>query len=182
MKDMLQSCRTAEEIYDVVAHFVETVFSSESGALYMFSISQNLLEKVASWGKFIPGEHVFPPGECRAFQHAQTYTADAVDPRHACCREGILQSSGHCVPIIAEGKTLGILHLQGQEKGFSDVKKRLAAAITEQASFALCNLKLEEILSSEGIHDPLTGLFNRFYLEKVSRTGNRTVKERRDLR
>jgi diguanylate cyclase (GGDEF)-like protein len=166
MRDMLQSCRTTEEIYDVVAHFVETVFPSGSGALYMFTISRNLLEKVAGWGKFIPGEHVFPPGECRAFQHAQTYAADAVDPRHACCCADIVQSSCLCVPIIAEGKTLGVLHLQDQGKEFSEFKKRLAAAITEQASFALCNLKLEEILSSQGIHDPLTGLFNRFYLEK----------------
>lgn len=164
MKDMLQSCKTAEEIYDVVVHFVETVFPSESGALHIFSISQNLLEKVASWGKPISADHIFPPGECQAFLRRQTYAADAAGPGHTCRRAGTVHSSCLCVPIMAEGKTLGVLHLQAQ--GFSLFKRRLATAIAEQASFALCNFKLEEILSSEGIHDPLTGLFNRFYLEK----------------
>jgi transposase-like protein len=36
MRDMLQSCRTAEEIYDVIAQFSKIVFPSESGALYMY--------------------------------------------------------------------------------------------------------------------------------------------------
>jgi diguanylate cyclase (GGDEF)-like protein len=164
MKDMLQSCKTAEEIYDVIAHFVETVFSSESGALHIFSIPQNLLEKVASWGKSISADRILSPGECQAFQNRQTYAADAACPAHTCHRAGTFHSSCLCVPILAEGKTIGVLHLQGH--GFSVFKQRLATAIAEQASFALCNFKLEEILSSEGIHDPLTGLFNRFYLEK----------------
>jgi transcriptional regulator with GAF, ATPase, and Fis domain len=113
MKNILQSCKTAEEIYDVIANFVETVFSSESGALHIFSISQNFLEKVASWGKSVPTDRILPPGECPAFQSRQTYAADTACPAHTCRRAGAFHSSCLCVPILVEGKTLGVLHLQG---------------------------------------------------------------------
>lgn len=43
---------------------------------------------------------------------------------------------------------------------------RLANAVAERISFALANLKLRELLRNQSIRDPLTGLFNRRYLEE----------------
>jgi diguanylate cyclase (GGDEF)-like protein len=122
-----------------------------------------------SWKKWQAGGNPFPKITFSLRVNARHFCAVKLMARmppagHTCRRAGTVHSSCLCVPIMAEGKTLGVLHLQGQ--GFSVFKRRLATAIAEQASFALCNFKLEEILSSESIHDPLTGLFNRFYLEK----------------
>jgi diguanylate cyclase (GGDEF)-like protein len=48
-----------------------------------------------------------------------------------------------------------------------EAKQRLAVAIAENLSLALANLKLRESLQNQAIHDPLTGLYNRRYLEET---------------
>jgi diguanylate cyclase (GGDEF)-like protein len=44
--------------------------------------------------------------------------------------------------------------------------KRRANAVAERVSLALANLKLRELLRNQSIRDPLTGLYNRRYLEE----------------
>ncbi len=46
------------------------------------------------------------------------------------------------------------------------ILKRRASAVAERVSLALANLKLRELLHNQSIRDPLTGLYNRRYLEE----------------
>jgi diguanylate cyclase (GGDEF)-like protein len=43
---------------------------------------------------------------------------------------------------------------------------RQASAVGERISLALANLRLRDVLRSQSIRDPLTGLFNRRYMEE----------------
>jgi diguanylate cyclase (GGDEF)-like protein len=45
-------------------------------------------------------------------------------------------------------------------------ERRLATVLAEQVALALGNLKLRESLKNQSICDPLTGLFNRRYMEE----------------
>lgn len=80
-----------------------------------------------------------------------------------------------CIPMTAQGETLGVLYLEAEAsaqdaetntdieiEGFS----HLAAKVAERVSPAIANLKLRELLRNQSIRDPLTGLFNRRYLEE----------------
>ena len=87
---------------------------------------------------------------------------------------GTLATGYLCVPLMAQGTSLGIFHIrflscatQGREAGELEAKQRLAVAIAENLSLALANLKLRESLQNQAIHDPLTGLYNRRYLEET---------------
>src|SRR5881396_1344490 len=72
-----------------------------------------------------------------------------------------------CVPMMAQGEALGILHLGYQEVGrLTESKQRFAVAVAEHVALALSNLKLHETLRSQSIRDPLTGLFNRRFMEE----------------
>ena len=76
-----------------------------------------------------------------------------------------------CIPLIAQGETMGILHLRSQrEHGGSeilpDVKEQLAVTAADHITLALANLTLRETLRVQSIRDVLTGLFNRRYLEE----------------
>ena len=55
----------------------------------------------------------------------------------------------------------------GQGSGELEAKQRLAVAIAENLALALANLKLRETLQNQAIRDPLTGLYNRRYLEET---------------
>jgi len=83
-------------------------------------------------------------------------------------------ASGYlCVPLIAQGDTLGIFHLrsgsrnEAGEPELSAAKEQLALTVAEDMALALANLKLRETLRSQAIRDPLTGLFNRRYMEET---------------
>jgi diguanylate cyclase (GGDEF)-like protein len=80
-----------------------------------------------------------------------------------------------CVPFMAQGEALGIVSLQmkgSQEdqeaspRSSDESERRLAAVLAEQVALALGNLKLRESLKNQSICDPLTGLFNRRYMEE----------------
>jgi diguanylate cyclase (GGDEF)-like protein len=81
-----------------------------------------------------------------------------------------------CVPLAAQGETLGVLYLecssqpanhsQGLAENQIEALGRQARAVGERISLALANLRLRDVLRSQSIRDPLTGLFNRRYMEE----------------
>jgi diguanylate cyclase (GGDEF)-like protein/PAS domain S-box-containing protein len=176
MADMLQSCPTAEEAYTVMAHWAEQMFAGRSGALYVISASRNLVEPVAVWGDSGLGDSVFAPDGCWALRTGRPHTV--ADPTsRLVCRHLSEQPRGGslCVPMMAQGEALGILHLQaeagwvalsgGPAQGI-DSLKQLAVTVAEHLALALANLKLRETLRTQSIRDPLTKLFNRRYMEE----------------
>jgi len=77
-----------------------------------------------------------------------------------------------CVPLFAEGETLGLLHLRrlsgksSENTGSIEFSLNLATAVAEEASLALGNLRVRESLHEQSVRDPLTGLYNRRFLEE----------------
>ena len=177
MVDVLQSCRTSAEAFDAISHYVPKFFPIDAGALYLLRNSKNLLSSVTVWGQPPPSEEWFPPDDCWAVRGGRVHRVD--DPASALiCKHvpltGTLATGYLCVPLMAQGTSLGIFHIrflscaaQGREAGALEAKQRLAVAIAENLSLALANLKLRESLQNQAIHDPLTGLYNRRYLEET---------------
>jgi len=67
-----------------------------------------------------------------------------------------------------QGEILGVLHVQSQsQENLDEAKHRLAYTVVEQVAMALSNLKLREALREQSIRDPLTGLYNRRYMEEA---------------
>jgi diguanylate cyclase (GGDEF)-like protein len=62
--------------------------------------------------------------------------------------------------MTAQGNVLGVVSVRG--KSYDE----LSTAFVEQIALALASLKLREILRSQSIRDPLTGLFNRRFMEE----------------
>jgi diguanylate cyclase (GGDEF)-like protein len=69
-----------------------------------------------------------------------------------------------CVPMMAHGDVVGLLHLR---HGSGPVDPRLPGAIADQVALSIANLKLRDTLRSQSIRDPVTSLFNRRYLEET---------------
>lgn len=89
-----------------------------------------------------------------------------------------------CVPMMAQGEALGILHLSFSEpnKDFTKHQQRLASTVAERVGLALANLRLREALRSQSVRDPLTGLFNRRYMEEsLEREMRRAARNRKPV-
>jgi diguanylate cyclase (GGDEF)-like protein len=79
------------------------------------------------------------------------------------------------MPITSQGEPLGLMYFRWHLKkgetrdaagAAASFRTTLAEAFTEQVGLALTNLRLKEMLRSQAIHDPLTGLHNRRFLEE----------------
>src|SRR4029077_10687704 len=94
-----------------------------------------------------------------------------------------------CIPLMAHGETLGILCLVtepnesvGAQTSISELNVKLAVSVAEQAALSFANLKLREKLRYQSIRDPLTGLFNRRYLdESLERELPNAIRKNRSL-
>jgi diguanylate cyclase (GGDEF)-like protein len=140
----------------------------------MVNNSRNLFETVAIWGRDPQLTSTFAPDECWSVRRGRLHKVE--NPREAlrCPHVAEEVSGGYlCVPLIAQGETLGVLHLRpgppaaGQTPELAVVKDQMALAVAEDLALALANLRLRESLRSQAIRDPLTGLFNRRYLEET---------------
>jgi diguanylate cyclase (GGDEF)-like protein/PAS domain S-box-containing protein len=177
MSDMLQTCQTSEEAFSAIGHFVPKFFPTDAGAVYFCRDPGNLLSPVTAWGPVPPREELFPPDDCWAIRSGRVHRVDDPDTALLCkhiTATNALAGGYLCVPLMAQGASLGILHirtlscaLQGREAGGLAAKQRLAVAIAENLALALANLKLRETLQNQAIRDPLTGLYNRRYLEET---------------
>ena len=87
---------------------------------------------------------------------------------------------------------MGVLYLDALPKSLSpdlalrpdptEILARQAKAVGERVSLALANLRLREVLRGQSIRDPLTGLFNRRFMEEsFERELRRAVRGKQQL-
>jgi diguanylate cyclase (GGDEF)-like protein len=172
MGDFIENCPTPEESYPVIAHFVRQLFPDQSGALYLWQTSGKL-QAVARWGESPPETIEFSPERCWVLEHNQSLEGPNDGLHCQCLLTDMLDPSGMpyiCIPLVARGERLGIFHLR-DTRGSADTVgaywRRLAMMAAGHIALELSNLHLRVRLERQAIRDPLTGLFNRRYLDEM---------------
>jgi diguanylate cyclase (GGDEF)-like protein/PAS domain S-box-containing protein len=173
LMDILQSCQTVEEAYSIASRVLPNTLSSPSGALCITTPSRNVLEAVSIWGDQVATEKAFTPNDCWALRRGKmNQVRDSTSPLR--CKHVKEPTDGYlCVPLAAHGETLGTLYLEcppaSPASSLADsmsILEHQASAVGERLSLALANLRLRQALQSQSIRDPLTGLFNRLFMEE----------------
>jgi diguanylate cyclase (GGDEF)-like protein/PAS domain S-box-containing protein len=169
MDDLLQSCTTQAEAYKVIALAGGELFGGQGGCLAVLPSQNQYLEIVARWGDGPLGEAVFAVEDCWALRRGQVH--DVGDSQAGLlCRHFVPRPEARylCVPLTVQGEMLGVFCLAGAPNSKQHVSQlQLAVTVSESVKLSLSNLRLREKLRAEAIHDPLTGLFNRRYLEET---------------
>jgi diguanylate cyclase (GGDEF)-like protein len=192
MAGWLQSCNAIEEAYLAIANSVGPLFPEWIGALYVIGASKRVVEVVAEWGLPVRGERVFAPDDCWALRRGRLNLFGGGENTMRCRHvDAAFGAESVCVPLMAHGEALGILHLQPRRDAGErhvlagprvQANQRLCEVLAEQIGLALGNLKLRETLRNQSIRDALTGLFNRRYLEEsLEREISRANRDRNSI-
>ena len=172
--DLLQACPTAEESYGVIGQFLPRLLPGLDCALYLYRASRDRLEAVATAGTLAGSgrDQSFNPDACWALRLGRAHAF--TDGTLTCSHVGEPPAGGYlCVPITARGDTLGVLHVRYQAAGAPGEpdpwleRLRLTETIAERLALALANVNLREALRHQAVRDPLTGLFNRRYMQET---------------
>jgi len=166
----LQSSRTLQEALDVARSELPRLLPGVAGSIYLLRDSQNYAESAMSWGRHaaISGSLVTPQ-DCWAMRRGQPHCVDDVARGNKCAHIEVpapsQPASSACIPMQAQGFSLGFVFLTSPGPGIVP-GLALAEMAAEHLSLALFNLRLQERLRNQSIRDPLTGLFNRRFLDE----------------
>lgn len=173
--EWLQSCQSLKELFQVVECFMTRIFKDSSGELYVYSNSRDVLDGSCEWNRGGSIQAHIHPDDCWALRRGRMtrFGADEIGitcqhvvdlPNEEDSREYI------CIPIIAHGETVGLLHIRfssettADETMFEETVMPFAVRCAEQISLAIANVKLRDELMDQSTKDPLTGLWNRRHL------------------
>jgi diguanylate cyclase (GGDEF)-like protein len=181
MMTFLHASLESAEVTQVLERLLPTLFPATSGSVYIFRASRNLLERSASWPPGAPTDgDALAPDECWALRRGRYLHEPGSGPTcpHAEAEDG----ARLCVPMAAAGETIGLLTLRSGSDAIAPGVVRLADAAAAQIALAVSNLQLRQTLRTQSIRDPLTGLYNRRYLEEaLGREIARATREKRGV-
>lgn len=186
---LLECCGNTSEACGVAAQSIQKLLPEACcGTLYLFRSSRNVVEAAARWGDSNASEMLFSPDMCWSLRRGQPHwneLAGNINCSH------LTETQTHktlCVPMVGQGDTLGVLHLEfaaeaeskadSSAESLRDSRQRVATTIAGHIALSLASLRLRETLRDQSIRDPLTGLFNRRFMEEsLEREMQRAVRK-----
>lgn len=173
LNDQLQVCITVDEAQAHIAQMLPRLFAAGAGGLYLIEAGGRAHLSV-TWGESQPWAAAFPADECWGLRRGRAYVASAGQPERICRHWPPLDEAAGaaalCLPLVAQGEALGLLclPLPAAEAAGADPGplQRLAQTVADSLALALANLQLRDTLRQQSIRDPLTGMFNRRYMEE----------------
>lgn len=169
MGELLQSCIAREEVVTAAVGFAPKIFPFRRGAIALFNAEHNLVEIAGEWNTCQLPLASFEGEACWALRTGHQHLVPAGDLTARCQHAIGLSNTYLCVPILAQGEALGILHIQATDGDpeITEAEMSFHATFAAQVGLSVANIRLREALKTQSIKDPLTGLYNRRYLQEV---------------
>lgn len=169
--EVLQACNSQQEAYPVIGSVAAQLFPKASGALAVSVSRAHQMETAVEWGAEARMTASFLLDDCWALRRGQMQ--EVIDPgAPQSCRHFLSAPPGPyiCLPLPVRGDLLGLLNLRSAPgESLGPQQRQLLTTLGEVIKLSLSSLKLRDALRAQAIRDPLTGLFNRNYLDETLR-------------
>lgn len=168
--EVLQRCADKQDVYKVSAHYIERLFPGLAGGIYLMNPVIAMAEVVCRWGENPPNELGMLEEDCWAMRLGRPHLVRNPQGesycRHTQLAGKAFQENTLCIPLIDQGRVLGVLHLRGNMPARHTDWVQMASSAADHVALALSNLDLREHLRLQSVRDPLTDLYNRRFMEE----------------
>lgn len=168
MTDTLQSADSNADAAQVLRATSRKLLPGCGVCLYVFNNSRDRLDLVDSWDlpESYHASEGLVPSNCWALKRGKDHLNNPLE-ESLCCSHYIGEVASIEVPMMARGQVFGLLILvdRGGKCDNVDKARRIARALADSTSLALSNIALREQLRTQSLRDPMTGLYNRRYME-----------------
>ena len=171
LSDRVTFANGEADLVDAATAALRRLVPSVAGDVLLLNSSQDRLMVTGAWGsaecQVGRPATVDNPALCPGIRRGAVYAlGDGTDDLAVgCAAHPIAAGSSLCVPMLALGKTVGVIHLVRAEiDGFDVSSQQLAARAAEQVALGLANARMMQTMEGLAMADPLTGLYNaRFF-------------------
>lgn len=178
VNEWLYSAKSMDELLQVARKSMATLLPEAEGSLYIYSDDRDTLEVASVWGDTRSIDPI-TPDECWALRRGRAYSFGTRAIEFACAHVANEDHPFFCLPIVADGETIGMLHvrftafhLRGLNRvsleTFIEKRWLLCLLCAEQMSLAIANVRLRQMLLDQSVRDPLTRLWNRRWLRETT--------------
>lgn len=168
MTDTLQSADSNTDAAQVLRATSRKLLPGCGVCLYVFNNSRDRLDLVDCWDlpEGYQSSESLIPANCWALKRGKDHLNNPQEDS-LCCSHYIGEVASIEVPMLARGSVFGLLVLvdRGGKCTNVDRARRIARALADSTSLALSNISLREQLRTQSLRDPMTGLYNRRYME-----------------
>jgi diguanylate cyclase (GGDEF)-like protein len=180
----MQICVTAQEAYPRIKLIAHELFTNLSGGLSVYNSTTEQMETVIQWGENQILQNVFLPMDCFAIREADINLVDDPQKEIPCDHYLTPPPGGYlALPLLVQNELIGVIHIVAPVgKKIEQHQQDMAISFGNIVKLALANINLRSSLSELSLHDPLTNLYNRRYLNDIlSRELIRVARERSTL-
>jgi len=169
MMHRLQACQTRDELAEVVACFAPQTFPQLAGRLYVLEEARNALSLAASWLDPKGSQESFAPTACWGVRRGRPHASHVDGQDVACPHVGAGEARTLCVPLTAQGDTIGLLYFEALDPAEPPLESQRVYLdlLSDNIALALANMRLRERLANLAVRDALTGLHNRRSLDET---------------
>lgn len=192
MSSWLFSAQSIPELVIIIRESMLKLFPDAIGSIFLYSNSRDCLEYSGGWGvQNIKDQH-FKPDDCWGLRRGRSYAFGGQAIMVPCNHAPRDEAAYACLPIIAHGDTIGLLHIDFPHipaREMTDMQLQifqgnleLAQICVEQISLATAMVRLQTELRDKSVKDLLTGLWNRrWFLDMASSELRRATKSNKPM-
>jgi diguanylate cyclase (GGDEF)-like protein len=166
----LQLCETLEEAYPAIKDAAEQLFNNFNGALTVTETSDTQ-RVVVQWGNVHLLPALFPTHDCWALRSGALYKVKTNKPELLCHHYHYgspPEGKCRCIPLISPNGIFGLLFLNIPDNiAITKHLKQTMTIFAETVKVGLISIQFQMELRQQATHDPLTGLYNRRYLNDL---------------
>jgi diguanylate cyclase (GGDEF)-like protein len=173
--EKVAQCTSEREVYDHLLPSLRERFHPGQIIIFKLNPSETYLEAAATLHPLpekLRGWPVIDQAQlCKAVRTGRAFRVNDISAEPPCPSHFALPAEGsyYCGPLIAGGIIIGSVRLEGMKDYWTPERASLLENYLSVAATALSNIRLLDTMKQQANVDPLTGLYNRRFLEDFVR-------------